>query len=193
MEKIRSVALVLIGVSLVMIFSGCVSSFVIGLRNDQENVRARMEDVSAVFEDFSAEVSIFEEQRDLLYGEVLSTFFYETVYSEDKLVKTRLSNYEALVDLINKKRISLDKLCDDAYYPDSSINSKCSNYKTIYEQVVNCFVTDINFYNKSMTDYNKYATSLGNSNLVSSYKTSKKFIDFNGDKVFDGREEATEK
>jgi len=176
-----------------MIFSGCVSSFVIGLRNDQENVRSRMEDVSSVFEDFSTEVSIFEEQRDLLYGEVLSSFFYDTVFSEDKIVKTRLSNYEALVDQINKKRINLDKLCDDAYYPDSSINSKCSNYKTIYEQVVNCFVTDINFYNKSMDDYNKYATSLGNPNLVSSYKTSKKFIDFNGDKVFDGREEKDEK
>lgn len=189
MKKGRNIAFLMVGVGFLMIFSGCVSSFVIGLKSDQASVRARMEDVNHTFEEFSTSVSLYEEQRDLLYSQILSSFFYETMYVEDVIVKNRLSNYEAIVDEIDKKRIELDNLCNEVYYPDSSINSKCVNYKSIYEQVINYFVTDINYYNKTVSDYNGYATSLGNPNLVKKYETKKKFIDFNNDKNFDGREE----
>lgn len=187
-KKLNSISFVLIGLSLLMIFSGCVSSFIIGLREDQAQVMARMDDVSNSFEEFSTEVSLFEEQRDTLYEGVLSNFYYETMFQEDTIVKNKLSNYEALVNEIDKKRNSLDKLCSEVYYPDSAINSKCVNYKSIYEQVINYFVTDINYYNKTVNSYNSYAKSLGNPNVVSNYKTKKTFIDYNKDGKYDGRD-----
>ena len=80
-------------------------------------------------------------------------------------------------------------MCDDVYYPESSINNKCINYKSIYEQVVNYFVTDINIYNKNIVNYNNYQASLGSGLLLKSYDTNKKFIDYNKDGSYDGKED----
>ena len=185
----KNFAFFLMSIGCLLIFSGCVSSFIIELRTDKETVMARMVDVSDTFEDFSTEVSLYEEQRDLLYGQVLSNLYYDTMYFEDVNVKNRLSNYEAIVDQIDKKRVQLDTLCHEVYYPDGSINSKCMNYKSIFEQVNNYFVADISFYNKTVEEYNLYAKSLGSTNLISKYKITRDYIDFNNDKKYDGREE----
>ena len=140
----------MIGIAFLMIFTGCVSAFIINLREDQSNVLSRMSDVSNTFEEFSTDVSIYEEQRDLLYTDVLSNLFYDNMFNTDKIVKNKISNYEAIVDEIDKKRIAMDELCKDVYYPDHTANSKCSNYKSIYEQVINYFVHDIEYYNSKL-------------------------------------------
>lgn len=185
----KNISLFLMSIGCLMIFSGCVSSFIIGLREDKEIVMARMVDVSNTFEDFSTEVSLYEEQRDLLYSQVLSNLYYENMYLEDKAIKNSLSNYESMVNEIDKKRVNLDVLCNEVYYPDGNINSKCINYRSIFEQVNNYFVADIDFYNKIVDEYNTYASSLENPNKVSKYKILRKYIDFNNDGKFDGREE----
>ena len=70
------------------------------------------------------------------------------------------------------------------YYPDSNTNNKCSNYKVIYEQVANYFVSDIANYNKNVKQCNKSITD----NKISIYKTNKKYIDYNNDKKYDGKD-----
>lgn len=189
MTKKRNLAFILMGVGSLMIFSGFVSSFIIGLNEDREIVRARMIDVNNTFEEFSTQVSIYEEQRDLLYEKTLSSFYYDKMFQEDSTVKNRVSNYEAIVDAITKKTKQLDTLCDEVYYPDSSVNSKCINYKSIYEQVNNYFVTDVTYYNKNIDKYNTYIKSSGGNNVIKRYETDKKFVDYNKDKKYDGREE----
>ncbi len=189
MTKKRNLAFILMGVGSLMIFSGFVSSFIIGLNEDREIVRARMIDVNNTFEEFSTQVSIYEEQRDLLYEKTLSSFYYDKMFQEDSTVKNRVSNYEAIVDAITKKTKQLDTLCDEVYYPDSSVNSKCINYKSIYEQVNNYFVTDVTYYNKNIDKYNTYIKSNGGNNVIKRYETDKKFVDYNKDKKYDGREE----
>ena len=187
--KFKSLPFWMFALGLLLILSGCVSIFIMDLKKDQATVLNRMGDVSNTFEEFSTEVSLYEEQRDLLYTEVLSNLYYDSLFVQDKIVKNRLSNYEAIVDEISKKNNTLDKLCSDVYYPDSVVNNKCSNYKSIYEQVVNYFVTDIKFYNKNITKYNEYVKNSGSTNTVSLYKTNKDYIDYNGDNVYDGKEE----
>ena len=188
-KKNRNLAFILMGIGSVMIFSGFVSSFIIGLNNDRAVVRARMIDVNNTFEEFSTQVSIYEEQRDLLYETTLSSFSYDKMYAEDKAVKNKLTNHEAIVDAIGKKTTLLDELCGEVYYPDGNVNSKCVNYKSIYEQVVNYFVTDINYYNKNIDSYNTYISGKGSNQVLKKYITKKKFIDYNKDKKFDGRED----
>ena len=155
--KLRRFAYVLMTFSFILIVSGSVSSFLLGLKADKDSTYKRMDTVSDSFETFSTNVSAFEDMRDELYNSVLS----------------------------NK----LDKLCEDVYYPESSINNKCINYKSIYEQVVNYFVTDINIYNKNIVNYNNYQASLGSGLLLKSYDTNKKFIDYNKDGSYDGKED----
>ena len=74
------------------------------------------------------------------------------------------------------------------YYPDGVINSKCNNYKAIYEQVVNYYVTDIKNYNNNIKKYNEYQKSINSNLILNIYKTDKDYIDYNEDKIFDGKE-----
>jgi len=184
----KKIALYMMTLSFILIISGGVSSFVLGLKEDKEEIYNRINDVNDEFEVFSTNTSVFENFRDELYNVVLSNVYYDTMYDEDKTVKNKLSNYENLVDQLTKNTKKLNRLCEDVYYPDSKVNTKCNNYKSIYEQVVNYFVTDINVYNENVKKYNEYQRNKNSDLRVDNYKTNKKYIDYNHDKEYDGKE-----
>ena len=186
MKKIVNTLLVL---SLILIISGGVSSFVLGLKADRRETLNRMVEVNDVFEIFSANTTAFENLRDELYNEVLMNLYYDNMFVSDGIIKSKLSNYESLVDELENNANNLKKLCDDVYYPDGNVNNKCFNYKSIFEQVVNYFITDINIYNDNVKSYNEYQSSNNLTYFVKEYKTKKKYIDFNNDNVYDGKEE----
>ena len=185
-------AFILLAISLVLVISGGVASFLVSLKEDREIMLQRMVVVNDQFDDFSTSTTSFESYRDELYNNVLGILYYDTLGGNDANIKNVLSNYEAMVDEMKKKAESLDDLCADVYYPDSSVNSKCNNYKAIYEQVVNFFVGDINLYNKNIDSYNNYMASNGSDSWLEYNKTTKKYIDYNNDDVFDGKIEEEE-
>lgn len=187
--NIKKIAYLIMTLSFVMIISGGVSSFVTSLKNDRMETQKRMSEVNNVFEVFSTNTSAFELFRDELYTSFLSNISYDSMFIEDANIKNKLSNYENLVDQLKKNTLSLNKLCDDVYYSKSDVNNKCHNYKSIYEQVVNYFVSDVGVYNSNVEKYNDYQASLGSGYSIKEYKTKKSYIDYNGDKKFDGKEE----
>ena len=95
MRKIANVLLVL---SIVLIISGGVSTFILGLQADRTETLSRMVEVNDVFEIFSANTTAFENLRDELYNEVLGNLYYDNMFASDGIIKTKLSNYESLVD-----------------------------------------------------------------------------------------------
>ena len=123
----KKIAYILMTFSFILIVSGSVSSFLIGLKNDRNETYKRMDDVSNSYEVFSTNVSVFENVRDELYNNILGNVYYDTMYTNDEAIKNKLSNYENLVDELEKNTNNLNKLCDDAYYPESKINNICSN------------------------------------------------------------------
>ena len=185
--NIRKIALGLMTLSFVMIISGGVSSFVLGLKKDHEETQRRIVIVNDEFEVLSTNTSVFEEFRDQLYVSTLSNIYYDTLAQDDKIIKNQFSNYENIVDEISKKVKVLDQLCDDMYYPDGSVNGKCNNYKLIYEQVVNCFIGDTKVYNKYIKEYNQSVKDM-DSTILEEYHTKKDYIDYNHDKEFSGKE-----
>jgi len=185
----KKIAYILMTISLILIVSGSVSSFLISLKNDREETYKRMDSVSDNFEDFSTNVSVFEELRDELYNGILENIYYDTMYTDDVIIKSKLSNYENLVDELEKNTNKLNKLCDDVYYPESDVNTKCSNYRRIYEQVVNYFISDINIYNSNIDKYNNYQATLGSHLKLLRYNTTKEYIDYDNDGNYDGKEE----
>lgn len=184
--NLKKISIILFTLGFVFIVSGSFSMFLQGLRDDKQQILNRIDDVSDEFEVFSANTSAFEEYRDNLYGDVLEGIVCENLINNNKDINNKLSNYENLVDELESNVSKLNKLCDDVYYPDSSTNKKCLNYKTIYEQAVNYFVGDIKSYNNNVVKCNKEFT---NGSKISKYKTSKKYIDYNNDKKYDGKEE----
>ncbi len=185
----KKIALFVLTLSFVLIVSGSVSSFVVGLKADRRDTLSRMYEVNDSFEVFSTNTTVFENMRDTLYTDVLSKLYFDTMYEQDKDVKTTLSNYEHLVDELMKNTYELNSLCDKVYYPDRTVNSRCKNYKSIYEQIVNYFVSDINLYNSNIDKYNEYQASLGSLYRLRKYDTTRTYIDYNQDNQYDGREE----
>ena len=133
--NIKKIAYSIMTLSFVLIISGCVSSFLIGLRQDRQETYYRMNLVYDEFEVFSANTSVFEEFRDDLYNISFSNLYYDTMPMNDYTIKNKLSNYERIVDELEKNMENLKKLCNNMYYPESNANSQCVNYKSIYEQL----------------------------------------------------------
>lgn len=185
----KKIAYILMIFSVIMIISGGVSSFLIGLKDDRILTLQRIENVKDEFEVFSTNTSAFESYRDELYNVVFNNTYYDTMALYDADVKNKLSNYENLVDQLTKNTNNMSKLCEDMYYPDSEVNSRCLNYKSIYEQVVNYFVSDIKVYNGNIDNFNQYQVSLNSGLQLQHYETKKTYIDYNNDKKFDGKEE----
>ena len=185
----RKIALGIMTLSFILIFSGSVATFILGLQKDREETYHRIYEVNDSFEIFSTNTSMFEMMRDELYQNYLGNIYFETMYQNHKKIEEGLSNYEHLVDELSKNVLSLKSLCENVYYPDGSVNSKCTNYKSIYEQVVNYFVSDIELYNKNIELYNEYEESRGTLFRIRKYQTNKYFVDYNEDGLFDGCEE----
>ncbi len=189
--KGKKFAIILFVIGFILLISGGVASFLFSLKEDRALTLERMVVVNDEFEEFSTSTTAFEAYRDELYNNVLGSLFYDTLGTDDANIKNVLSNYEAMVDALEKKADSLNNLCADVYYPDSSVNSKCNNYKAIFEQVNNFFVGDINVYNKNIDSYNNYVAGWG-APLVH-YETKRDYVDYNDDKAFDGKFEEEEK
>ena len=183
--KSKKIGLAILMISIVMIISGTVCAFVVSLKADREATQARMLVVNDEFENFNQSVSAFETEREALYTQYLGNVFYDTLAKDDTMLKEKLSNYESVVDGIAKQVKTMDGLCKDVYYPDSSVNSKCSDYKLVYEQVMNYFVSDVGVYNNTIKTFNEqYAKN----NKLVNYETKKDYVDFNKDGAFDGKE-----
>ena len=185
----RKLGYLFLGISLILLIAGGFSSFLSNLSADHQTVLRRMDDVSGIFEGFSAKTTIFEDYRDDLYIDVLGNVYYETMYQTDISVKEKLVEYEEIVGDLEKDAKRLDQLCGTVYYPEADINSMCVNYKSIYEQVVNYFVTDIKIYNDNVDKFNDYQKKNQTELFVKKYKTKYQYIDYNGDHEFDGKEE----
>ncbi len=181
-KKNKKIVYTLFGIGILMLFSGCFSSFINGLKSDHAKVSQRMEIVNSDYEELTKNINTFTEQRDDLYSKYLEKVDYTSFYKNNKSINSTISNYENIVEEISKKAKSLDKLCNNSYFTSNDTNEKCSNYKLLYEQVNNYFVSDINKYNKIVQDYN-----MNNVKNVNIYYLSRNYIDYNNDKTFDGK------
>ncbi len=186
--KSKKIGVALLMLSIVMIISGSVCAFVVSLKEDREATQARMLVVNDEFEAFNQSVTAFEEARENLYVQYLGNVYYETLANDDAMLKEKISNYESIVDGIGKGAKTMEGLCKDVYYPDSSVNSKCNDYKLVYEQVVNYFVSDVGVYNNTVKTFNEQQAAVGSTVQLVNYETKKEYVDINNDGAFDGKE-----
>jgi len=185
----KKIGYYLLAIAFVLIISGAFSAYLIGLKKDRDEVLTRMGDVSSEFEKFSTSVSLYGDYREDLHESVFENLFLETMFSSDHLVKAELKKYEGMVDDIELSANVLDDLCVNVYYPKSDVNNMCKNYKTMYEQVVNYFVADIKDYNENVEKFDQYQKANNLNQVVKKYETTKKYIDYDGDKKYAGKEE----
>lgn len=184
----KKLIIILVVVGTFMIFMGSFSLLIVNFKSDQEATKKRCVDVDEVYRGFSEQVDNFNDIRNELYLSVFDQLYYENIGEINASVQDDLKNYEKTVDDVSVATKQLKNLCGDIYFADSSVNTKCSSYASVYEQIVNAFVSDVKFYNKSIDSYNDYQNNLNLNNNLEHYNTSKKYIDYNNDKKYEGKE-----
>ena len=92
--KIRKIAYSMMTISFVFIMAGSVYTFILGLKQDKNEVAYRFSEVQNVFESFSTNTSLFESYREKIFDGILSNTYYDAFYRQDSVIKNNLLNYD---------------------------------------------------------------------------------------------------
>lgn len=179
--------IIMIIVPIILVF-GIITYFVISFNNDKKETLNRMNRISTSYDEFKEEVSNFNQVRQDLYTNVFNGIYYDTLKVNYDIWKNKLSNYEDIVEEINDDNTFLEKYCNGIYYPDQEINNKCNAFSMAYEEINNLFVYDIELFNKNIGSYNEYIEEQDGNNKLDLYKTDKKYIDYDSDGEYLGKE-----
>lgn len=182
----------IISLIVLLIFVSLISFFVISFNNDRKKTLKKMDNIIILYDKFSSKVDSFNTIREDIYGNVLSNVYYDTLKANYDLWNTKLLDYEKFIDQIDSQFSKLRKSCDGVYYPDSNINNKCQAFIVAYEEIKNSFVSDISLFNKNIDEYNSYSKEQGASDTLEKYNTKKKYVDYNHDKKYSGKDEENE-
>ncbi len=185
----KKVSIILFILGFLSLFSGLGIGFVYDLKEDRSATLARMEEVKEEYKNFSNSVDVFNDIRNSLYLNVFENVYYDTMASNDSNVKETFTNYEASVNSVMKNVDNLSNLCGSIYFPDNNVNNKCKGFASVYEQIVNAFVSDVELYNNNISQYNDYQKDSGSNDSLENYETKKKYIDYNNDNKYEGKEE----
>ncbi len=184
MKNKKVIVMLIAGISLIL--SGLIGNLVISFKKDKTATNARMILTNKEYGNFLEASNKFNMMRDNLYMNVFSEMYYDTIRENINDYYEKLKEYESLVDDTTKAVKELDKYCKNVYYSSAKTNTKCSDYKELYEQVVNCFVYDVTQINDNIKSYNKQQEN--KENILSEYQHNKKFIDYNKDKKYLGKD-----
>lgn len=163
--------------------------FIFSIKKDKEATTKQMSEVVEEYSKFSQSIDTFNEIRNQLYLDVFENTYYENLSENDPQFKERFLAYEKVVDSIILSAEGLDRMCTGVYYVDSKVNAKCSEFGSVYEQIVNAFVSDVDLYNNNIKKYNNYQKENNGTLYLDSYVTKKKYFDYNKDKVYEGKED----
>lgn len=186
--KKKAFKIIAIVLGVLVVIAGSITWFFLSIKKDQRATKERVEVVVKTYKTFSDEVDKFNDIRNDLYLNVFDNIYYETMGQSDASVKETLKKYEDTVDNIAKTTNDMKNLCGDIYFTDAKARTKCEGYGSVYEQIVNAFVSDIGVYNKSIDEYNDYQKEKNSDAKLEHYKTTKKYIDYNNDKKYEGKE-----
>lgn len=181
---------ILFSLSAFCIVLGLILNFTVNFKLDKEEVAARMTVINATYELFKQNTREFSTTRDNLYDNVFSELYFETLNETIPNCLEELQKYEIVLDQVGKDAEKLKNNCENIYFPSSDVNTKCKTATETYEEMVNYFINDITQVNQNIEDYNKYNQE-NNTGIapVQKYNTTKKYIDFNDDNEYSGKEE----
>lgn len=192
----KKTTLILLLLGVVSLISGFILMFVSNIKKEQKELNDRIQPIKEGYDKFSTELKKINELRDQIHKDFLDKIYYDTFEQNHTEYKKRLIDYEKKVTDLYKQNKKMATYCGaDVYYSSIDANSKCQSFNLAMEQMINSFVDDINMYNKNIDDYNQYLVSKNNttSPKLEKYQTEKKYIDFNHDGDYTGKEEGNKK
>ncbi len=162
--------------------------FIFDFLDDKDKTRKEMKKIQEEYSAFKTSIENYNTARDKVYMDLFDVLYLNTMEEMDTQNREVLKATEQVVKEVEKTSSSLKKACEGVIYPDVSINTKCSSFALAYEQVVNSYVSDVANFNEQIKKYNEWAKEQQRTELAK-YETKLKYIDYNKDKTYSGKEE----
>lgn len=179
---------IIIITSIIIIILLIIGTFIVSMRKDKKKTNQVMDLILKDSKKFEDSVVSFNENRDNVYKTVFVETYYDTIKESYETWNNQLKDYEKTVDQIEKNSKNLKKYCNGMYYSKAEVNQKCNDFTSLYEELINTFVSDITSYNQIIKEYNEYMKENNSNETLNTYDTKKKYIDYNKDKDYSGKE-----
>lgn len=186
-KSLKVIGIVLVIIIILFILAWMWAS---GLKEDQKETKKTMKLVLDSYENFNNRVEEFSNYRNKYY-EMKEDLFLETLGENADEWNDFIVKYADSISEVEKSSKNLKKNCE-IKYGDVNTNSKCTSFKANYEAAHNYYISDIKLYNDLIDDYNKWNSEEDNKYSEvkkGSYPVYKKYIDFDKDGEYFGKEE----
>lgn len=162
---------------------------ILSFEKDKSDSKKAMKMVDEHYKNFEDDASNFSAMRDYIYENIFGSGYAENFKKNYESYYKYFDEYGNVVSKMKSDSKELDKLCSGIYYTSKSVNSKCTVFVDNYELINNYYVLDVKRFNVLIDEYNKYIDE-GNikSNKLSAYKAKYKYVDYNKDKKYAGKE-----
>ena len=181
----KKIILILIPVVIVLL----IILFIGGFVKDKNDSKTAMKKVEKDYKVFADDVVLFNNHRDNIYDTIFTNGYYDNFKDSYEEFNKTFDEDEKTVDKVTNDSKRLVKYCDGIYYTDINVNKMCSIFAENYETLINSFIVDVGHYNTLVKEYNEYLKENSlDSEELKEYTTSKKYIDYNKDKEYSGKE-----
>ena len=187
-KSLKVIGIVFIIIAILFV---CAWIWASGLKEDQKETKKTMKLVLDSYDNFNNRVEEFSDYRNKFY-EMKEDLFLETLSEQALEWNKFIKEYANAISEVEKSSKNLKKNCQ-IKYGDVNTNSKCTTFKANYEAANNYYISDIKLYNELIDDYDKWNKEEGGKYSQvekGSYPVYKKYIDFDGDGEYFGKEEA---
>lgn len=183
----KKVKIIIIVCLVIGVLVAGIGIFCYNVSKDRKETTRVMNLILSDYDKFEDSVLNFNDKRDVVYETIFVEAYYDTIKEKYNEWNTLFKDYEKEVDKVLSYK-NLDKYCKGKFYSKGEVNTKCSSFVTLYEDVINSFVSDKDSYNKMLNEYNDYIKENNGTEVLDVYNTSKKYIDYNQDDEFSGKE-----
>ena len=188
MKKSLKVIGIVFAVVAVLFVLACI--WASGLKEDQKNTKKTMKLILDNYENFNNRVEEFSDFRNKFY-EMKEDIYLDTLSEKADEFNKMIEEYADSIKEVEKASKNLKGNCK-IKYGDVNTNSKCTTFKANYEAAHNYYISDIKSYNEMIDDYNKKTKDETNQSTEvkkGEYPVYKKYIDFDNDGEYFGKEE----
>lgn len=188
MKKVVWILVVLFFILLIC-FGGYI--FAKNVREDQELTKEKMKEINKAYKEFNSGVMAFAAKREELYSFLENTYL-EDIANNYQNWNLYIDSYEKTIKEVEKNSSVLKESCF-IKFASVEVNSNCTNFIANYEAAMNYYITDIKNYNKIVKEYNTWAEANSKEKLEKGkLVVHKKYIDFDKDGEYFGKEENNE-
>lgn len=160
--------------------------FLVNVGKDSKNTKLNVESIKKSYNLLTDSVdkynAIREEFNTLSNGIILDK--YKEKHEE---FSTLLTDYNKTISNIDNYVANINAKCTLVAL-SNEVSNICDGYGITYEKLINLYVSDINKYNEIITKYNEYKKE----ELPLFEAVHEDYIDYNDDKIYEGRDSSAE-